>query len=274
MFCPASSALTFDAAWEKASYGIGPDCFAVAKPVGKERIRPGFIEGLSASWSYENDELTILIDTEKTDWAKVLPQCYAADTGMAYLFPGFTSPTGASMPQHGFGFGLDYSEKELIGNLRREYQMYGPINSSTIFQHGMEIGLYDQLSRTFQPAVPGRLGLMCAWGQDDGVFFDYTIVNIFFTSTNPVSVPYPKVPASNIYALYDMLYEEDERQVVSTVKEGSVFLTWDTNAQFHQLQGRIAVAMPQEAGDEAWTCNTISSWAGERHECFMLDPQV
>lgn len=273
MCCSAACALTFETALQQASDEPGPDHFTVARPVEMERIRTDFPVGLSASWTYEDDELTILIDTEKTDWAKVLPQCYAAESGKAYLYPGFSAPGGVAMPQQGSGFSLDYSEKGLLDIYWREYQMYGPINSSTVFQHSMEIGLYDQNSRTFQPVPHGRLGIMCVWGEDGALYMDYMIVNINFTSTGPVAVPYPKVPASNIYALYD-LYDEEQGQAVSTVKDGSVFLTWDTNAQFQQLQGEIAVAVPQEAGNEAWTCNWIGSWAGERYECFMLDPQV
>ena len=268
--CSAAGALTYDEAYEQAAASGDPDSYAVVHPAAAERMVTGIFDGLSATYTHEGDELIISIDTEKTDWNRVIVKNYSPGSGEVYLYPGFASPTGESTPHRSFGFSIDgmNTEKYMIELLRRDYEMYGT-NSGPRCVNGIGLGRYDESSGLFQPVKTERHGLICAWGEDGELQFEYLTITIRYTSTDPLTVKIPKVPASDIQVLFDMP-EADRSQIAATVTNGNVHLQADSLSSLSQRGGGIAVAVPEEAGDEAWTCTGIS-W-GNSWEVAMLEP--
>lgn len=268
----AVSALTYEEAYNQAADSGKVEDYQVFEAPEKDRAVTGLFDEISAEWTYDGDELFITIDMDKTDWDSVIVKKYFPGSGAVYISPGFESPTGESTPHRSMGISFDgiNTEKYVIELLRREYEQHGT-NTGPSCVNGIEIGRYDEDSGLFQPMETERHGLVCAWGEDGELVFNYMAVTIRYTHTEPITVRIPKVPASDIHALYDMP-EADREQIVLTISNGNISAVADAAGSLSQSWGGIAVTVPEEAGDEAWSCIRLDNWGGE-WECPMLSPE-
>lgn len=272
MISSAASALTYEEAYNQAAASGKVEDYQVFEAPEKDRAVTGLFDEISAEWTYDGDELFITIDMDKTDWDSVIVKKYFPGSGAVYISPGFESPTGESTPHRSMGISFDgiNTEKYVIELLRREYEQHGT-NTGPSCVNGIEIGRYDEDSGLFQPMETERHGLACAWGEDGELVFNYMAVTIRYTHTEPITVRIPKVPASDIHALYDMP-EADREQIVLTISNGNINAVADAAGSLSQSWGGIAVTVPEEAGDEAWSCIRLDNWGGE-WECPMLSAE-
>ena len=253
--CGCANALTYEEAISQASSSSEAEDYLVIAAPEASRVVPDILSGLSAEWTYEGDELTLTIDAEKTDWNQVVSRNYFPGSGDVTFSPGFRSPSGESTPHRSFGYSIGggNTEKYMIELLRRDYEQWGN-NSSKICRNGIQLGRYDEDSGLFQPVESYRHGLLCAWGEDGELQFNYMAITVRYSSTAPRTVKIPKVPASDVYALYDMP-EADREQIAVTIENGSIHIEADNTSGISQSWGYIAVAVPEEAGSELWSCN-------------------
>lgn len=267
--CSTASALTYQEAYLKASSSGEAKNYKVFQPAAASRIQSGIVDGLAATYSYTGDELTITVDMDQTDWNSVIVKQYFPGSGAVYISPGFQSPTGQSLPHRssGFSFGGSNTEKYIIQLLQRDYEQYGN-NSGLVCQNGIELGRYDEQSGLFQPVEHERHGLMCAWDVNGELQFEYIAITIRYLNPKPITIRIPKVPAADICALYDMP-QEDRSQIVLSASSGTLHAQTDSGAQFSTPSGSLAVLVPEEAGNEAWTCTRLNSW-GDNWDCPML----
>lgn len=268
--CGCAHALTYEEAISQASDSGELADYLVTRPVPEERVYPGIPDGLAATWTYENNVLVITVDAEKTDWDQVIVKNYFPGAGLVYLYPGMKSPSGESMPHRstGYSIGGGNNEKYLLELMKRDYEQWGT-NSSDVCTNGWELGRYDEESGLFQPSEKDLHGVFCVWGEDGELQPEYLVFSLQYTSTAPITIKLPKVPAADIYPLYNMP-ESDRERFVSTSANGSVYLETDSFSDLSQTHGGFAVAVPEEAGDAAWTCRIASSsfsW-----DCVMMDP--
>lgn len=270
MLCSAAQALDYTQALEQASGQGGVEYYRVFEPAPETRVRPGLIDGLAAKCTYENSELVITIDAEKTDWDTVVAKGLFSGSGEVYISPGFVSPTGESAEHRSSGFSLDVPEHYIIELMKREFDNDG-YNTGTICKNGMGIGRYDAQSGLFQPVEWERHGLMCVWNVNGSLRFEYLVTTIRYTSTEPFVVKIPQTPAREISLLYDMPQADRDRITVSATN-GNVLLTTEDVSLLSQQWGSVAVSVPEEAGDEAWTCYVQDSF-GNGNETFMVTPE-
>lgn len=271
MLCAsAACALTYQDAYTQASNSSEVEGYKVIQKVPADRVLPGIYDDLAATWTYEDDELILTIDMDQTNWDRVIVKHYFAGSGHVYLSPGFASPNGSQMPHISFGYSPDgdNTEKYMVELLRREYEDWGP-NWGNVCENGIELGRYDESSGLFQPLEHERHGLLCAWGEDGDLQIEYMTITIRYTHTQPTTVKIAKVPAADIQPLYDMP-QADRDQIALSVSAGKVQAQTDANAQLSQPRGSLAILVPEEAGNENWTCTLLNSW-GDAWLCDMYN---
>jgi len=239
-------AMSFDEALEIASHSNDYRQFQVFKPVPEERVQEQIKKGLDADYQYADGLLTITI-TEDTDWQTALFNALSRDE--LYVGPRIISPTGEAMACKGDMF------PGAPENVIVEILSYGEFQPRPFMGMAIYAGMYDKENGLFIPEESGE-PYVCAyvWQDADGnLQFEYLAIDIQYENSDPFEIKLPQTLAADIVPMYD-ISDADRAKITATTDKGYLLLeTADAGALSAQQVG-VAVKMPAEAGDEAWTC--------------------
>lgn len=256
--CGTACAITLDEAIANASDSNDYTQFQVLKPVPEERVQKMVREGLDTDYQYANGLLTITV-TEETDWLTALFNGLNMDE--MYIGAGVISPNGESMNCAGDAY-PGAPERAMVDMLGNGWFSPRSVCNITVFA-----GMYDKDNSMFIPEESGE-PYVCgyAWKDDNGdLQFEYLAIDIQYENPDPFEIKLPQTIAADIVPMYDVS-DADRAKITATTDKGYVLLeTADAGALSAQQVG-VAVQMPAEAGDEAWTCKVNGS------DTMMLEP--
>lgn len=244
--CGTACAITLDEAIANASDSNDYTQFQVLKPVPEERIQKMALEGLAADYQYNDGLLTITV-TDETDWLTMLFNGLNMDE--MYIGAGVISPSGDSMNCAGDAY-PGAPESAMVNMLG-----YGWFTPRSVCNISVFAGMYDKENSMFIPEESGD-PYVCgyAWKDDNGdLQFEYLAIDIQYENSDPFEIKLPQTLAADIVPMYD-ISDADRAKITATTDKGYLLLeTADAGALSAQQVG-VAVKMPAEAGDEAWTC--------------------